>query len=413
MSTDVRSELSLFDVPTAQTAIKETVVESLYPACTPTDSCIDFELRGTRENYLDLNDTLLYVKFTLKPPKDYVPTHAMVASKSCFLENLPIASLFSKVSVYLNDTLVDGFDDLYPYRAMLLSLLHTTENEKSSVMRGWGYEDDDAKRQAWMDVKETTFEFEGPLFGDVFRQAQLLPPLVDLRLRMTRNPPSFYQRALLVGGEKKQCLTWECVLEKVCLKVKRVRVHPEIYQSHSLGLMRHKAYYPLDRTRLQSFIIPKESKKYIINNFLPGPSPKSIMVAMVKDKTVLYNDPFKFEPFHLESITLFVDGVAQSYEADFEKNLYVQPYVELYKNALVNDCGITWSKYKTDKCLFYFNLAPDFDPNNIQPLNHRNLRLELRFAKALDENIKLVMLTRSDDVMIIDKSLRVSIISNP
>jgi hypothetical protein len=202
------------------------------------------------------------------------------------------------------------------------------------------------------------------------------------------------------------------VLEKACIKVKKVRVHPDIYKAHSHGLMKQNAYYPLDRTHLLAHTIAKGSDKYTISNFLPGVSPKSIMVAMVKAKTVPHVDPFKFEPFQLTSITLTTDGVAHSYEADFEKNLYVQPYVELFKNGLVNDCGITWQKYKTDKCLFFFNLAPDSDPNNIQPLKHRNLRLEVRFAKALEENVKLVLMARSDDVMIIDKNLQVSLANN-
>ena len=133
------------------------------------------------------------------------------------------------------------------------------------------------------------------------------------------------------------------MLEKVCLEVKKVRVNPEIYNAHSHGLMKQNAYYPLDRTHLLAYTIPKGSTNYTISNFSPGASPKSVMVAMVKSKTVPHVDPFKFEPFKLNSITLMADGVAHSYEADFVKNLYAQPYVELFKNALVNDCGISWT----------------------------------------------------------------------
>ena len=155
-----KSELAVFDPPIIQTAIESTVFQDVFPAYTPTATNMEFIIRGSNDYYLDLNDTTLYLKVKLTRPADYAPTpvpegsppgtmptpHEHVRTQQCFIENLPIATLFSKVSLYLNDTLVEGSHSLYPYKAMLLTMLQYSEPAKSKQLRAWGYTSDDTRK---------------------------------------------------------------------------------------------------------------------------------------------------------------------------------------------------------------------------------------------------------------------------
>ena len=66
------SDLSIFDAPPLQTGIVGTEYRDVFPSFTPTDSHVEFLINGNPDEYVDLNDTLLYLKVTLKIPKDYV-----------------------------------------------------------------------------------------------------------------------------------------------------------------------------------------------------------------------------------------------------------------------------------------------------------------------------------------------------
>src|SRR5690349_3529642 len=83
-------------------------------------SPIEFHIVSSQEDYLDLNDASLYVKMKIVKadgsavdPKTHNP----------FTPNLALSSLFSDVSLFLNGTLCEGGHHLYPYKAMLTSLL--------------------------------------------------------------------------------------------------------------------------------------------------------------------------------------------------------------------------------------------------------------------------------------------------
>ena len=419
-----KSELAVFDPPVIQTAIESTVFQDVFPAYTPTASSMEFVIRGSNDYYLDLNDTTLYLKVKLSRPAAYTPPpvpegspagtlpipHEHVREKQCFMENLPIATLFSKVSLYLNDTLVEGSHSLYPYKGMLLTMLQYSDPAKSKQLRAWGYTDDPT-RKALILSDDTILEFMGPLFLDFFLQPQLLIPAVDVRIQFTRNQlETFFMRTLV--GE-----TWKLSLESAMLKVKKVQVNKSIYQAHSLGILRQNALYPLRRTLMVSHTVTQGLKSYAIDNLFRGHSPKAIVTLMVKDNaaTSMLADPFTFEPFNLNYFALSQDGVIlpnnRPFTPDFANNLCMQEYASLFQALQLfsqnQTIDVTFDEFKTNKCIFITNLCPDLDLELTQIQKFSNLRLEMKFAQALAQNINVIMMAICDDVLEIDKNLRV------
>ena len=66
-------------------------------------------------------------------------------------------------------------------------------------------------------------------------------------------------------------------------------------------------------------------------------------------------------------------------------------------------------EFKTNKCIFVTNLCRDMDIDATQPPQYGNIRLEMKFADLLAENITLIIMAICDGVIEIDKNLHVHI----
>ena len=128
----LKSELSLFDPPLTQVTMERAHWVDMYPiASLDGNGPIEFSFLGTQDEYLDLNDTILYVK--LKVTKN--DGSALPAVATAILANLTLSALFSDVTLTMNDTVVEGGNFLYPYKAMMTSLLQFDEGMKKPNWR--------------------------------------------------------------------------------------------------------------------------------------------------------------------------------------------------------------------------------------------------------------------------------------
>ena len=366
---------------------------------------IEFVIHGSHDYYLDVNDTCLYLKLKLTKPTANAPANAY------FFENLPIASMFSKANLYLNDTLVETTQSNYAFKGMLFSLLQFSPDVKKSHMRAWGYEEDDNERKNWMKADSFEIEFMGPLFFDFFMQPQLLIPKVDIRIQLFSNPASFFMRSAAADT-----ITWPIEIESTLLRVKRVRVNPAILDAHAQGLMKRNAIYPITRTLMLSLPVNKDATSFSYDNLFRGYSPKCLMVAMVAEESLTdaTKNPFKFENFKLNYFSILKDGVHVPHQRaltpNFEKDLYMNEYVSMNQAVqlfLQNQTnGITFADFKDKKCIFVCNLCGDYDLKNVQPQQSSNLRIEMKFATALTKNINIQLFALCVDRIEFDQELR-------
>ena len=120
----VKSELDLFQVPPTQTSVESSSIAEYNPINAITHGLpIEFNILGTGVEYIDLNNTRLFVRATITRANGNDTVSAGDAPDQVGPVNLTLQSLFSEVGVRLNDTLVSGSNNMYPYRALIETLL--------------------------------------------------------------------------------------------------------------------------------------------------------------------------------------------------------------------------------------------------------------------------------------------------
>jgi len=94
------------------------------------DSPIEFEINGNGEDYIDLANTMLYVRAKITRMNNAnIADDTPVGPVNLFLH-----SMFSQVDISLNETQVTTSTNTYPYRAMIETLLSYGADAKQSQL---------------------------------------------------------------------------------------------------------------------------------------------------------------------------------------------------------------------------------------------------------------------------------------
>lgn len=153
------------------------------------------------------------------------------------------------------------------------------------------------------------------------------------------------------------------------------------------------------------------------DNMVTGKMPSRMFAVLVGKSNYtgsFLTDPFEFKPHGIESISCFIDGVQypnRPYTADFDGGNVVDMYYSLFEALNQHDsetvCDITLDDFMTDKCIFAFNFNPDLSSGyslggHWNPIKQGHLRLEVRFNKALTEDLHLIALCEFETLYEID-----------
>ena len=142
---------SLFDMPSVDMGVsKVRWIEYKPKNALSMTSPIEFQVSGNSKQYIDFRRTTLNVRLrilqgdgTALPPRP--PATDLKSPANVGLVNLPLHSLFKSVEVYMNQKLVTAASTLYPYKAMIDTLLNTTsEAKRSGQLNGQLYVKDTA-----------------------------------------------------------------------------------------------------------------------------------------------------------------------------------------------------------------------------------------------------------------------------
>jgi len=169
----MKSELALFDPPMVQVTMERACWVDVHPIATlDGEGPVEFSVVGPQDEYLDLNDTSLYVKFKITKADG----NNLAADNKPIIANLGLAALFSDVSLTLNDTVVEGGHYLYPYKSMMSAVLQFDDSVLETQMRAAGYQDTVTTRQAWI-AESKSMELMGAMQLDMFCQSRYLFPV--------------------------------------------------------------------------------------------------------------------------------------------------------------------------------------------------------------------------------------------
>ncbi|GFS51399.1 uncharacterized protein F54H12.2 [Trichonephila inaurata madagascariensis] len=119
--------------------------------------------------------------------------------------------------------------------------------------------------------------------------------------------------------------------------------------------------------------------------------------------------PLEFKLYDVNFIGVYVDGQPvphQPLELDFEKGNYIQAYKNLFLNS--EGLHLSRSEFAKGYSLFLFDLSPDLcEGEHFYLIRHSNLRIELKFNKALNETVSIIVFAEFESLIEINKTRNV------
>ena len=229
-----KSELDLFSLPPTQTSIDKGQWVEYHPISTISDGGpIEFFIPGSSEEYMDLNQTQLYIKAKItKADGSNLADDDQVGPVNLFLQ-----SLFNQVDVSLNDRLISPSTPTYPYRAMIETLLSYGSDAKNSQLTSSLFYKDTAgrfdnsnpmaadgevneglKKRHKFTKNSKVVDMIGPIHSDIFFQDRHMLNGVDVKLKLIRSNDGF---SLMATGPNP---TYKVVIQIASVFVRKVKV---------------------------------------------------------------------------------------------------------------------------------------------------------------------------------------------
>jgi hypothetical protein len=427
-SLTVKTELDIFAVPNTQNSVESGQYITYRPlAPLGNDAPIEFVVSGSSEEYLDLAHTMIYIKAKITKP-----TQAPLIEKGPrTIHNVgPVNnwmhSMFSQVDVSLNQKCISPPSNCYNYRAYIENLLNYGSEAKSTHLESsfWNKdtaghmnaEDENTGYKSRRDLASTdTVELFSNIHCDIFNQDKYLLNGVELTIKFIQSKPSFH---LMSDRNDPQC-TFEILAAE--LFVRKVKINPSIQIGHAHGLLHSTAKYPITRVDIKQITLPAPIQSKSIDNLYMGHLPKRCIIGMVKNSAFNGNyksNPFNFEHFNLNYLSLYVDSTpipSKPFTPNFADGHYMREY-----NSLFSGCGIHYSdagndishsEYPLGYFLTVFDLTSDLSSSgshwNIQ--KNGSLRIEFRFSQAIQESVTVIIFSEFDNLIEIDKNRQVTL----
>lgn len=423
----IKSELLLFDIPPTQTTIENSHVVQYKPISSlSNDSPIEFNVPGNSDEYIDLSHVMLGVETELVcnvDPKDYPTGVDQAKVDKIGPVNNFMHSMFGQLDVSLNHTGVSS-TGLYPYRAYFETLLNYGPSAKKSHLSCVCWSDDTAgkmndlvdanlglveRRQMFANKK---IDMIGHLHHEIFNQDRLLLNGVDIYLRLVRSSDKF-------------CLMdaygyFSVKIINAYLLVRRVKINPGVLMAHHRALAQSTAKYPITRVQVKAVTLQNLISAQSIDNVCLGQLPKRIIIGFVENKSFsgdFKKNPFDFDNFNINYLSLFVDGVqipSKAIQTDFENKKYVEAYNTLFSGTgihfLNEGNNISRASYPNGYCLFAFDLTPDQSANECSHWNlikHGSVRIDVSFSEILRTCVNCIIYAEYENVIEIDASRQV------
>ena len=387
-----KSELCIFDRPSPQVVIEHSGFEEVYPLnnVTSDNTDIEFYINGSQTEYLDLNDTLMYINVQAVEGADGA---VMADLADVQPSNYLFHMMFKDVILSFNNTRIEGGNGNYAHKAIIETLINYNNDTKSTSLTSMGYFFNDALRKAAI-AKSRKFSMCSSLQLDFMDQPKYLIPGVNIHIRIKRSDPKFCLEAAAKLAPHFKILDAK-------LLVRRVRVDPSVLSGHTIGLTKQNAVYPIRNKEVVAFSLAKGSSSFYKEQiFGDRRLPNFLLVTFQTAKQFVgdYSEKSSnFKHFNTNSMTLYRNSdYRETYTQDFVNDDYSTTYMQSivrnfgYLDKSLN-CGITMASFKEKYPFFTFVLSPDFDLNQSQLPQQGNMRLDIKFPAPTDESIYVII----------------------
>uniref|UniRef100_H3ANZ2 Uncharacterized protein n=1 Tax=Latimeria chalumnae TaxID=7897 RepID=H3ANZ2_LATCH len=417
----VKSEqLDLFTIAPTQTSIEKSLyVEIPLLSALSESAPIEFYIVGNGEDYLDLNNTLLYIVCKIIKADGSTIAHGAKVG----LINYPVVSIFSQVDITVGDCLISQSNHCYPYRAYIESILnYSRETLDTQFSTGLVYRDTPGEHEDFdLDGDNEGFkkrnvftafsrkvELMGRLHAGLFFQEKLMLNGVDVKIKLIRNKDEF---CLLSGDADER---YKLKIISTLLFVKKVKVSPRVRLSHAEALLMANTKYPIDRVGMKVLSIAAGSCVCNQENLFLGQLPKLIVIGFVDNDSfsgVYHKNPFNFKHYNINFVALYMDGEqvpVKPLQPDFQTGNAIREYCNLIqaagKHLKYRLLVINRENFCKGYTLFRFDLTPDQEcSDHYSLIKTGKLRAEIRFAEPLPSMVNMILYAVFDNVIEINQ----------
>lgn len=371
---------------------------------------IEFLVKSSTQLFLDLNNSRIAVTLRIKKSDG---TNLPADTKTAPV-NLLLHSLFSEMTMEFNNKVVTDPSSLYPYRAYMETLLnYGSDMQKYKLLtEGWVMDTekkfdevagDDNKgfvERKKMAADSVEVELIGRPHLDLFQQEKLIPPGVDVTLKLLPNSDKF----CLMSGDAQ-------ANHKIEIKTARLIVHKKQLKPAAALALRQTVQeqsfqIPYVRVLMKHHVIPANSQKVALDNIFSGQLPDLCVVGLVADDAhagSYTKNPFHFQHFKLKGIELLRNGTKvprYGYSPDFTGRGFYKDYLT-FQEQLGYDTGdrcvnLTPDQWANGSTLYAFKLTDGPIGSGVvgprSPGNTGSACLQLEFAEAPAANLKLMIM---------------------
>lgn len=417
MAYGYNQRLDLFKAPVLQTSIEKSTYVDIHPVNSIANNApIEFDCHQSADEYTDLLNSFLYIRCRIVRQdgglmrENVINDDGAVAQRrdsDVHPENLVLSSVFSDVIVSINQRIVSGGDQLYPYHAYFKALMSSPDAARLKLYTAGFFEPETAEENLIENHRDSRYvDYAGPLLCDIFQSPTFLLNNLHLHVKLLPSDGTF---AIRTPQENNVAYRFE--ISHCILYLRRVKVTPHISLAHEQGLINQNAMYPIERAEMQNFILPQGIQSKNIEAFTHGKLPKFIILGFVSHRAfngAHHSSPFQFRGFNLSHLGLKKGGDSVSHSAFTPgNNSFVREYVHFLRScqSASQSSSVPWISYPlftNDNTVFAFDLSPE-GAALWYGQKEGNLRLEIRFRQALQESVSLIAMCVYDSLIEVTK----------
>ena len=218
---------------------------------------------------------------------------------------------------------------------------------------------------------------------------------------------------LLRNGNK----DYKLKITDAVLKVYHISLDPKMIVAHNEALKISPALYPFWRSDIKSFTVASSSLSFMTDNIYHGKIPSKLIIALVSNSSYSGSydkNPFFFKHMDLNYLEVTVDGQSvpnRALSPNFEGGDFVSSYLSLLDNEYNKKKGLVINLLEYDKgfTLFLFDIQSYLSGKIMSNLMKGHLKVNMRFAKALDETINVLVYGKFPETLTIDHTRNVNI----
>jgi hypothetical protein len=422
--------LDLTSPPKSCGDIRDVFYTEISTINSVTDGCntpVEFHIPATPQYYIDLSHTLLHLQIQLvKQDGSVLNEEHKAAPINCIAQ-----TMFQQVDIYLNDKLVTASTNMYPYRAMIETLLNYGQGAKSTWLTNSLFIHDTAEGIAdtlasdkgtnvglftrWMVMKHSKVtDLLCKPHADLFMQNRPIIPNVDIRIRMTRSSPEF-----TIMADESDPNSYMIKIVSAKLIVRYIEPSTDIIIAHNKALEKgNTCKYPLHRCLVTTYCIPKGVMSHSRSIAIVGQLPVRIIIGIVRNDA--YNgkyslNPFVFNHYHLSYLQIVINGralTANPLTPDFDAASGSEQFARAYNtifsgtDSLFQNFGNSISKkdYKQGYTLYAFKLSEDFGDDYFGMKKEGNVQIDIRFSKPTEHTFNVILYQEYLNILDIDKN---------